>query len=1509
MPGGLRLGYGGVGRRNGGGVQLVNMTAPGIEGTPKIGGTLTAQPGLWSSISTISYGYRWLRNGTEIADATATSYTLVDDDAGAALRVRVTASDGTHSVAALSDTVTVPTAAVFPPVFTRAPSFGAAGYEVGEIVTFDMGAAGPVAALSIESFTLGGLDRKAELSGNTWNSIGEPAGTLSLRIRATNAGGTTLSAPVSVALSFTPGMPVNAAMPSIAGIPKIGQTLTASTGTWTTNGTPSFAYQWLRNGSPISGAASATYTLVAADDGASVSCRVTATDNDGSAAAVSNSLSVTYAAAEAAGTISDVIYTQGAGVQVVDAASDFSGAVGGTWSVTGTGTSIDQSGQVSITTDTIRAASSVAVSYTNSGGVETSGFSVTVEEAAGPPVNTVLPVISGTPEIGEALSVSTGTWTTTGSVSYAYQWKRGGVNISGATAASYTLVAGDDGSDVSCDVTATDDGGNTTATTAAVNVTYSAPVFTNQPNFGTSSYEMGDIVTFSEGVAANATLSVETFTLGGVDKSGELSGTSWDTTGESAGTIALRVEASNSGGTTLSNTITVALSEAGASPSQFLAYASMRHISDGETPSDGLQLVGWQGSPTVTYYVNGSSASGSAGVFVGDTVYAEVSGTDENGNAASSTTQTITVRDQISTSNATSHTFTGDAAAVAWNTSLPKGAFVLAEPFVVTSSATNVTAYGDADGGMMDPFVDDAAAEQGFSSVTWPNLQGGNNAYSASLDVTTGNTAVASGAHTMMVLTADAPGFFSDAWGIFDKYRPLTFLSKAPPVGAFRPGMSDTANEIIVTDDDIDLSALRSLDVSGVSGIGTYADTLAAWRNPIGAFGPQGERQRRIDVFTHVKSDNYSADLSTGLLIDTHVHLHSNANSASEKRELARMVIQAAIDLCAVAERGQLGSAGAGQRHFYGAVLMTAVCLTGSAALWAQARRYRWNIDQPKPVTAADIASASAWAHGNEGGEFQFVRPITPLWAGRVLWAKDGNQPDDSNSAVMFRTYLDASGRGRFAELPGILAMQESSRVPSGPLIITNGADPNVLSEAEPRTAVLSFLDNEITMYPYASEPLAGNQYISAQANQWWNLTRPLTAGAYPVQARIPMPPEPFTASAGNLSVNWDFTNQYNVDYGSVLPLTGMDVLAAQFSGIQFESIGTALAGSVAMPPIPIYVTARLQNAEGWGERSWAERDVGSDTVPRNLVTPTGSTSAAITNTAAPKLMRRDNPTPSKMFVEAQDDEVTPFQEIAIGSGLWAGNIGSALPTYSMQVETSPGSGVGTAAAGTFSSDSAGGGPEGARQYRIPAAEAGQRIRGGVTLGGVGPVYSPWVTVGALPTYPAGTLINTDFGELAAAYHGAEFANADIRNGTGGHVPGKGFSGFVDVGAFGVYKNASFPNATFDLAVPAQPGITYAVDLEYFLEGGQSGREFQIRVRGPSNNVMEDYGTITEGQTKQTMTWSSGTRKFALKGTFTLPTDIFTDPQDLNLWIQTTSNAGGSSGGNIFISKARIVAL
>jgi hypothetical protein len=91
--------------------------------------------------------------------------------------------------------------------------------------------------------------------------------------------------------------PKNTSLPTISGTTTQGQTLSASSGSWS-NSPASYAYQWRRCNSSgascadISGATSSSYALVLADVGSTIRVVVTATNSYGSASATSSHTAV-----------------------------------------------------------------------------------------------------------------------------------------------------------------------------------------------------------------------------------------------------------------------------------------------------------------------------------------------------------------------------------------------------------------------------------------------------------------------------------------------------------------------------------------------------------------------------------------------------------------------------------------------------------------------------------------------------------------------------------------------------------------------------------------------------------------------------------------------------------------------------------------------------------------------------------------------------------------------------------------------------------------------------------------------------------------------------------------------------------------------------------------------------------------------------------------------------------------------------------------------------------------
>jgi len=108
------------------------------------------------------------------------------------------------------------------------------------------------------------------------------------------AGAVTVLAVAGLSNAASSAVPSNQSPPKISGTPTEGQTLTATTGTWSSSTAISYAYQWRRcdakgsGCSNIGGADSSSYLLKAADVGKTVRVRVTAKNADGSASADSD---------------------------------------------------------------------------------------------------------------------------------------------------------------------------------------------------------------------------------------------------------------------------------------------------------------------------------------------------------------------------------------------------------------------------------------------------------------------------------------------------------------------------------------------------------------------------------------------------------------------------------------------------------------------------------------------------------------------------------------------------------------------------------------------------------------------------------------------------------------------------------------------------------------------------------------------------------------------------------------------------------------------------------------------------------------------------------------------------------------------------------------------------------------------------------------------------------------------------------------------------------------------
>ena len=320
----------------------------------------------------------------------------------------------------------------------------------------------------------------------------------------------------SGAVAATP--PVNSSPPAITGSATVGQTLSASTGSWSGTTPITYTLQWRRcdasggSCSSISGATAETYVLVAADDGHTIRVLVTATNSAGSgsqssaATAVVTSPPVNTSAPSISGSLSigstlTVSSGSWSGAQPITISygwfrCDTSGGncapIGGATSASYKVASADTGHRLV-----------VIVTAQNSAG--TSRITVTAGNVGGgAPVNTAAPTISGSLSVRSTLAVSSGSWSGTQPITFSYRWDRcdtnGGncVQIGGATNARYRITSADTGHRLVVEVTATNSVGTTRLVVTAGNVGGGAPVSTSAPTIS-GSLTVGSAVTVSSG--------------------------------------------------------------------------------------------------------------------------------------------------------------------------------------------------------------------------------------------------------------------------------------------------------------------------------------------------------------------------------------------------------------------------------------------------------------------------------------------------------------------------------------------------------------------------------------------------------------------------------------------------------------------------------------------------------------------------------------------------------------------------------------------------------------------------------------------------------------------------------------------------------------------------------------------------------------------------------------------------------------------------------------------------
>jgi subtilisin family serine protease len=356
---------------------------------------------------------------------------------------------------------------------TPAPTISGAQYKVGVPLTATVGAWSPAATFTYQWRRDGAMIPGATKS--TYTPLGDDAGA---KLTVTVLGSADGHLPTAVTSEATPAVAptaIQATNPTISGTVRVGSTLRALSGTWT-SGTR-FKYQWRANGTAISGATAFTYTPKAADRGKQLTVAVTGSrPGYVTASRTSAAKAVGYGVYSQATPRIDGAPAPGYTVKaVVPPATPSASTTTYQWRVNG--------GVIrGATASSYRIPSSwrghkISVSVTRKGAGFTTRTVTSAQQTIGTRfTSTPTPTVSGTARVGSAVRANPGRWAPTATVSY--QWYSNGVPISGATGSSYRIHGSHYGKKLAVVVTARRTGYATTSKSSGSVATVYQPATT-----------------------------------------------------------------------------------------------------------------------------------------------------------------------------------------------------------------------------------------------------------------------------------------------------------------------------------------------------------------------------------------------------------------------------------------------------------------------------------------------------------------------------------------------------------------------------------------------------------------------------------------------------------------------------------------------------------------------------------------------------------------------------------------------------------------------------------------------------------------------------------------------------------------------------------------------------------------------------------------------------------------------------------------------------------------------
>ena len=251
-----------------------------------------------NGLTRVEYSYQWIANdGTEdsdIAEATASTYTLVSADQGKTIKVRVSFADDANNQESLTSEATAVVVARPNTPATGAPTVSGTAQAGQTLTAYTSGITDEDGLTSVSySYQWIGSDGTTDTdiqgaAAATYTVSDDDVGkTIKVRVSFTDDWDNeeTLTSAATDTVIVSPNSPATG-LPTISGTAQAGETLTADTsGIDDADGltSPTYSYQWVSNDgnadSDIQDATASTYEVSDGDVGKTIKLRVTFTDD------------------------------------------------------------------------------------------------------------------------------------------------------------------------------------------------------------------------------------------------------------------------------------------------------------------------------------------------------------------------------------------------------------------------------------------------------------------------------------------------------------------------------------------------------------------------------------------------------------------------------------------------------------------------------------------------------------------------------------------------------------------------------------------------------------------------------------------------------------------------------------------------------------------------------------------------------------------------------------------------------------------------------------------------------------------------------------------------------------------------------------------------------------------------------------------------------------------------------------------------------------------------------